>query len=249
MNLRDLHYLTTIAETLHFGRAAAACHVSQPTLSMQLKKLEETLGVALFERSNKRVMLTPAGHEIASKAREILQDVAQMKALAQSRRDPLAGRVTLGLFPTLAPYVLPHVMPALTRHFPSIEWRLIEEKTPVLEAQLQSGALDVALLAAPVALAGTTQHFLFHEPFLLALGTSHPLARQKRIRRERMASTNLLLLEEGHCLRDQSLSYCERLGMGESQPVVQCSQRNRPELIACLAPNRRVDVEVSGVQQ
>ena len=136
MNIRDLHYLVTVAETLHYGKAAKACHVSQPTLSMQLKKLEDTLGVQLFERTNKQVQLTSIGADIVIRARRILAEVAQIKLAADATHDPLVGNVRLGLFPTLAPYLLPNLMPLLRETFPNITLLLTEEKTPLLLQQL-----------------------------------------------------------------------------------------------------------------
>ena len=176
MNLRDFQYLVAVAELLHFGKAAKACHVSQPTLSMQLKKLEETLGVQLFERDNRQVMLTAIGADVAARARRVLTEVAQMKLAAQSARDPLAGTLTLGLFPTLAPYLLPSLMPKLQAAFPKLTLLLVEEKTPHLIAQLESGTIDAALLAMPVTSDALSVAPLFREPFWLAVGRHHPLA-------------------------------------------------------------------------
>lgn len=216
MNLRDLHYLVTVADTLHFGQAAKRCHVSQPTLSMQLKKLEDTLGVQLFERSNKQVLLTPVGSGIVTRARQILIEVEQMKQFAQSSRDPFSGILKLGLFPTLAPYILPSLMPKLQAEFPQLSILLTEEKTPALITQLESGEIDAALLALPIysdALEGTP---LFEEPFLLAVGASHPLAKRKSVTLAELRQETLLLLEDGHCLRDQALEVCHLMGINEA---------------------------------
>lgn len=216
MNLRDLHYLVTTADLLHFGRAAEACHVSQPTLSMQLKKLEGELGVQLFERTNKQVMLTPIGGEVVARARHVLSEVGQMKQLAQNSRDPLAGELRLGLFPTLAPYLLPSLMPKLTAAFPKLDMLLVEEKTPTLIAQLEAGHIDAALLAMPVDSDSLAHAPLFVEPFLLAVATTHALAKRKSVRLDELRNESVLLLEDGHCLRDQALEVCHRLGIGEA---------------------------------
>lgn len=216
MNLRDLHYLVAVAEHLHFGKAALAVHVSQPTLSMQLKKLEETLGVQLFERSNKRVMLTAIGQELVVRAQRILHEVEQMRAVAQSGHDLEAGTLRLGIFPTLAPYLLPTLMPLLTQHFPRLVLQLVEERTPELMAQLKSGALDAALLALPIAIDGLVAAPLFNEPFLLAVARHHPLAHHKTVTARDMQGETVLLLEDGHCLRDQALAVCHLAGVGES---------------------------------
>ena len=140
MNLRDLEYLTAVAQHLHFGKAALACNVSQPTLSMQLKKLEETLGVQLFERTNKTVMLTTIGHDIVARAKRIVEDSKQLRAVAKAAINPLAGELRLGIFPTLAPYLLPSLMPKLKHQFPLLTVLLVEEKTPELIAQLENYA-------------------------------------------------------------------------------------------------------------
>lgn len=216
MNLRDLAYLVAVADHLHFGKAAQAVHVSQPTLSMQLRKLEETLGVQLIERSNKRVMLTQIGREVVVRARRTLDEVDQMKRLAENARDPLAGTLRLGLFPTLAPYLLPGLMPKLTATFPRLSIQLVEERTPELITRLEAGALDAALLAMPVDSETLSALPLFHEPFLLAVARTHRLARRKSVTAHDMHDETVLLLEDGHCLRDQALEVCHMAGVGES---------------------------------
>ena len=216
MNLRDLHYLVTVAETLHYGKAAKACNVSQPTLSMQLKKLEDTLGVQLFERTNKQVQLTSIGADIVLRAKRILAEVDQIKRAADAAHDPMTGALRLGLFPTLAPYLLPTLMPLLRGAFPSLTLLLTEEKTPTLLQQLESGALDCALLALPIANDALATAHLFHEPFLLAVARTHHLAPRKSVRVGDLSLENVLLLEDGHCLRDQALAVCHRVGVGES---------------------------------
>lgn len=218
MNLRDLQYLVAVADTLHFGRAAQLVHVSQPTLSMQIKKLEETLGVQLIERTNKQVMLTTIGTEIAARARTLLAGAHQLVEAARSARDPLAGTLHLGLFPTLAPYVLPGLMPQLSAAFPALTLQLVEEKTPDLLRRLENGTLDAALLALPLpaehpALCSLP---LFTEPFLLAVARTHRLAARTEVTLRDLAEESVLLLEDGHCLRDQALEICHRIGLGEA---------------------------------
>lgn len=217
MNLRDLHYLVAVGRHLHFGRAAEECHVSQPTLSMQLKKLEETLGAQLFERNNKHVMLTPAGEEIVARAQRILEEETAMRQLARLYADPLAGELTLGLFPTLAPYLLPSLMPKVKKHFPKLSLLLVEEKTPELIHKLEKGEIEAALLAMPVASDALQSVRLFDEPFLLAVSSSHPLAARRQVAFKELDGTTMLLLEEGHCLREQALSFCQMIGAGESR--------------------------------
>src|SRR5688572_9629546 len=174
MNLRDLKYLVSLADHKHFGRAAAACFVSQPTLSTQIKKLEDELGVPLVERAPRKVMLTPAGREAASRARGIVAEVEQMKEAARRSQDPEAGTVRLGIFPTLGPYLLPHVIPSIRERFPQLELLLIEEKSDVLLERLRDGRLDAALLALPLHDDQLHSEFLFEEPFVLAVPQHHP---------------------------------------------------------------------------
>jgi LysR family transcriptional regulator, hydrogen peroxide-inducible genes activator len=216
MNLRDLRYLVALADHKHFGRAAAASFVSQPTLSTQIRKLEEELGVSLVERAPRRVMLTPIGREIADRARRIVADVAQMTEVARRSRDPEAGSVRLGLFPTLAPYLLPHVLPAVRARFPRLELLLVEEKTDAILARLRDGRLDAGILALPVHDDQLHVEPLFEEPFVLAVPRSHRLARRDApLSLAELDHEHLLLLEEGHCLRDQALDVCRLAGANE----------------------------------
>lgn len=217
MNLRDLKYLVTVAELGHFGKAAEACNVSQPTLSMQLKKLEEFLGVTLIERGNRQVMLTPIGHEIVEEARQIVQKAERLVAHAKESQDPLSGEFRLGAFPTIAPYLLPLIVPRVKELLPNLKLLLIEEKTASLLAQLKRGEIDAALIAMPVEEEGLFIRELFTEPFDLAVPENHPLAHKKQASYNDLQSYPLLLLEEGHCLREQALDICQRVGMREEQ--------------------------------
>lgn len=215
MNIRDLRYLVALAEHRHFGHAAQACFVSQPTLSTQIKKLEEELGVSLVERAPRRVMLTAVGKDIAQRASGILDQVDQLKQAAQRSRDPEAGTVRLGLFPTLGPYLLPHVVPLLRDRFPNLELLLVEEKTEVILARLREGRLDAGVLALPVSDDQLHVEPLFEEPFVLAVPEHHALANHASLRLGDLANESLLLLEDGHCLRDQALDVCQLAGAGE----------------------------------
>ena len=216
MNLRDLHYLVSLAEHRHFGRAAEASFVSQPTLSTQIKKLEDELGVALVERTPRKVLLTETGQEIARRARGVLAEVDEIKAIAQRTRDPESGKLRLGIFPTLGPYLLPHLVPMVREHFPRLELLLFEEKTEHVIRMLREGALDVGVLALPLHEDSLHAEFLFEEPFVLAVPDAHPLARKKgRLKLGDLQDENLLLLEDGHCLRDQALEVCQLAGAGE----------------------------------
>ncbi|QOY62303.1 LysR family transcriptional regulator [Lysobacter sp. H21R4] len=215
MNLRDLRYLVALAEHRHFGRAAAASFVSQPTLSTQIRKLEEELGVTLVERAPRKVMLTPVGRDIVERARRVLADVDQMAEIARRSQDPDAGSTRLGMFPTLGPYLLPHVLPGLREKFPRLEMLLVEEKTDALLERLREGRLDAALLALPIHDDQLHVETLFEEPFLLAVPRQHALAKRRSLAIDDLDRIPLLLLEEGHCLRDQALDVCRLTGAGE----------------------------------
>jgi LysR family hydrogen peroxide-inducible transcriptional activator len=208
MNLRALQYFVKLADLRHFSKAAEACHVSQPTLSTQIRKLEEELAVQLVERSPKNIMLTPVGQEIAERARLVLSDIDQIKAVARRSGNPADGVLRLGLFPTLAPYLLPHVVPALRKRYPNLRLQMAEEKTDDILRMLRQGELDAALLALPIPSEGLEVEVLFVEPFVLALPGGHPLADLKHITTSDLEGAELLLLEEGHCLRDHALEVC-----------------------------------------
>lgn len=216
MNLRDLEYLVSLADHLHFGRAAAACYVSQPTLSTQIKKLESELGTPLVERGARNVLLTAAGQEVVLRARDLLDDADQIRRIARSVADPESGVLRLGLFPTLSPYLLPHVMPGFRARFPRLEMLLVEDKSQDLVERLRAGSLDAAVLALPVADESLVYEPLFRESFLLAVPEGHALADSPEpLPAEALAGQELLLLEDGHCLRDQALDVCSRDGARE----------------------------------
>ncbi len=217
MNLRDLKYLVAIADHLNFSKAAKASNISQPTLSMQLKKLEEYLGVQLIERTNKRIFLTKIGQEISERARQIVYKAEQLRQVAKNASNPLSGEITIGIFPTLAPYLLPLIVPKIKSSFPKITLMLIEEKTLEIIRQLESGKMDCALLAYPVLSESLRSLKLFTEPFTLAAPISHAFARYKTISKKDLENEELLLLDEGHCLRDQALEVCSSIGIGESK--------------------------------
>lgn len=216
MQLRDLTYLLAVAEHSHFGRAAQACHVSQPALSMQIKKLEDMLGVQLFERSNKQVRITQAGQEIAARAQAMMAQWDDIRRLARTHHDPLAGEFRLGAFPTLAPYYLPKAVPVIHRRLPKLRLLLTEEKTARLLAMLHDGELDAALIALPVESPLLVSAPLFHDPFFLAVPAGHRMAKWRSAGMQDIAGERLLLLEEGHCLREQSLAVCH-LAAGPQQ--------------------------------
>src|SRR5690606_21789653 len=176
MNLRDLRYLVALAEHRHFGRAAEACCVSQPTLSTQIRKLEDELGVSLVERTPRKVLLTEVGRDVVQRAREVLNEVEQIHAIARRTIDPESGTIRLGIFPTLGPYLLPHVVPRVRDRFPRLELLLVEERTEQVLRQLREGKLDAGVLALPVHDPQLHSEFLFEEPFVLAVPEGNALA-------------------------------------------------------------------------
>ena len=215
MNLRDLRYLVALAEYKHFGRAAEASFVSQPTLSTQLKKFEDELGMALVERNPRNVLLTEVGEAVVKRAKVILREADEIKAIARRAKDPEAGTVRIGIFPTLAPYLLPHVVPGIVKRFPKLELILVEEKTEVILKKLHDGELDAGVLALPIQDDSLHTEFLFEETFVLALPKQHRLAKSKRVKLADLALESLLLLDDGHCLRDQALEVCAIIGANE----------------------------------
>jgi LysR family transcriptional regulator, hydrogen peroxide-inducible genes activator len=215
MNLRDLRYLVALADHKHFGRAAEASFVSQPTLSTQIKKFEEELGVPLIERNPRNVLLTDVGEAVVARARMMLREAGEIKNIARRAKDPSSGAVKIGIFPTLGPYLLPHVVPAIVAKFPKLELMLFEEKTESILKMLHDGELDAGILALPIHDDTLHAEFLFDEPFLLAVPKSNALAKKKHVTLKDLESEQLLLLDDGHCLRDQALEVCHTAGANE----------------------------------
>ncbi len=209
MNLRDLRYLVAVAEHKHFGRAAEACFVSQPTLSTQIKKLEEELGVTLIERTNRQVMLTPVGERIVAQAQRVLREVSQMVHIAEEHKDPYGGEFRLGIIPTVAPYLLPKILGPLRKALPKLRIQLTEAQTAVLTRMVREGDLDAAVLALPLEEDNLKQHKLYTENFYFAVSRNHPKAGKKSVRLADLDNEQVLLLEDGHCLRDQALEVCQ----------------------------------------
>jgi LysR family hydrogen peroxide-inducible transcriptional activator len=213
MTLQELRYAVALADLGHFGRAAEACFVSQSTLSTGLKKLEAFLGITLFDRSLKRVTPTPIGREIIDSARLILQEADRIRELARLSQDPMDRTVQLGVIPTLGPYYLPYVLTMVHKLHPKLRLLLREDLTTHLLEDLMEGRLDGGLLALPIDDPTLEAAPLFVEPFLAAVPAAHPLARKKAIPVHELAGAGLLLLEEGHCLRDQALEACRMEGL------------------------------------
>jgi LysR family hydrogen peroxide-inducible transcriptional activator len=208
MTLQELKYLVALADHGHFGRAAEACFITQSTLSTQIKKLEDFLGVTLFDRSLKRVTPTPIGQEILQAARSIVEESERIRELAKHAQDPMARTIHLGVIPTLGPYYLPHALTLVHKKHPDLRLLLREEMTPQILEHLANGKLDAGLLALPVNDDSLRVEPLFYEPFLAALPAGHPLTKRDALKVSDIINEKLLLLDEGHCLRDQALDVC-----------------------------------------
>lgn len=210
MNLRDLRYIVAVADHGHFGKAAQACAVSQPTLSGQILKLEKEIGVELFERDGKSVRLTLAGQPILGHARRAVTAADDLLAAAALHGDPDAAPLRLGIIPTLAPYLMPLALPAIGRAMPRLRLTLIEDLTDRLAEPLVDGRLDAALVASEFGAPSLREQVLFDEPFWLVMPDTHPLARQESVAPAEIPAGSMLLLQDGHCLRDQAQDLCRR---------------------------------------
>ncbi|MYH16959.1 MAG: LysR family transcriptional regulator [Gammaproteobacteria bacterium] len=253
MNLRDLKYLVALAEHRHFGRAADACFVSQPTLSTQLKKLEETLGVTLIERNRRRVILTPVGESIVAQADTVLQNVDQLLRLADEHRDPLGGDFRLGLIPTLAPYLLPLVLAPVRRALPKLRMQITEGQTARITGMLRAGALDAVVLALPLPEEDLVQTPIFDEPFHFAVSVRHPKASRAAIDEAELEQEEVLLLEDGHCLRDQALAICKSRNAVENTDFRATSLETLRQMVAAdvgvtLMPELAITDAAGGVR-
>lgn len=211
-SVRQLEYLVAIADTLHFRRAAERCHTTQPTLSEQLKALEDRLGAQLVERNRTRVIMTPVGQQVVEVARRILLDVAEVRALCASGGRELSGLLRLGLPPTIGPYLLPHVMPSLHKTYADLKLYVRESPPGALPGALEDGTLDVAITMLPVQGADLASTFLFREPLLLAVGADHPFARLEAVDRTSLGGQDVLALGRGHQLHDAVQSLCIEFG-------------------------------------
>lgn len=218
MNLKDLKYIIAVAETHHFGKAAERCFVSQPTLSGQIKKLEDELGVVIFERTNRSVEITPIGQSIIEHARLIMEQAEVIQQLAQAHQDPFAGPLRIGVIPTLSPYLMPLILMPLKQQYPQMKLVLSEEMTDTLLERLNNHEIDAALLATDVDEHDFQSQPLFNEPFWLAFQSKHAFYNKDKITRRDLDTENILLLSEGHCLAKQVMDVChlkERKDQGE----------------------------------
>jgi LysR family hydrogen peroxide-inducible transcriptional activator len=214
MTLTELRYVVAVARERHFGHAAQACFVSQPTLSVAIKKLEEELGVQLFERGPGEVSVTAVGQRVVAQAQRVLEEAARVKELAQAGHDPLAGTLRLGAIYTIGPYLLPKLIPVLRKKAPSMQLMIQENYTHRLGEMLKQGEVDAILVALPFAEPGVAVRAVYDEPFLVALPLGHALEKKKHISAEELARESLLLLGAGHCFRDQVLDLCSTVNRG-----------------------------------
>jgi len=232
MNLRDLRYFVALAETRHFGKAAERSFVSQPTLSAQIKKLENYLGVQHIERQPRKVTLTETGSKILPLARRIVQESDEIVSLARNEHDPLSGKLKVGLIPTIGPYLLPLVARKLRKQLPRLKVMLYEHQTQPLLEKLRAGDIDLGILALPVPLDGLEARSLYDENFTLAVPTNSPLAKRNNVRIDDLKGETLLLLEDGHCLRDQALEVCSRIDVKESEDYRATSLETLRQMVA-----------------
>lgn len=208
MTLTELRYIVAVARELHFGHAAEACHVSQPTLSVAIKKLEEELGVKLFERRQHDVSITPTGQRVVDQARLVLEESETIRHIAQEGRDDLKGQLRLGVIYTIGPYLLPQLIPLLHSQAPELRLLIEEHFTEQLTERLRAGELDVIIISLPYNVPGIVTEPMYREPFVVALPNKHPLTARKRIKAEELTNETLLLLSAGNCFREQVINVC-----------------------------------------
>lgn len=232
MNLRDLRYFVALADTKHFGKAAERCYVSQPTLSAQIKKLENYLGVQLIERQPRRVQLTETGARIVPIARRMLQESDEIIALARNEHDPLSGKINVALIPTIGPYLLPVVMRRLRKQLPRLKLMLYEYQTQPLLEKMRAGDIELGILALPVGLEGLESRELYEEPFTVAVPSNSELAKKASMKIDDLTGETVLLLEDGHCLRDQALDVCSRVDAKESEDYRATSLETLRQMVA-----------------
>ena len=254
VSFRQLEYFVAVAEWLSFRAAADACFVTQPGLSAQLKDLERLLGVQLFERSQRTVLLTPAGETLLPLARGILTASGEFVDLARSLTRPLSGTLRLGVIPTVAPYLLPKTLPALRRRYPQLQVRLHEDLTPRLLELLSHGRLDLLLVALEADLGNVSTLALATDPFVVAVPAQHRLAKRKRVTEADIAAEQVLLLDDGHCLRDQALAVCHTSGASEVGDFRASSLNTLVQMVAgglgiTLLPRLSLEVEAPQLSQ
>ncbi len=216
MTLNELKYLVAVAQERNFGRAAAKCFISQPALSVAIQKLEEELGTQVFERGKNEVTITPVGERIVEQAQRVLEEAARVREIAQAGRNQLVGTLRLGVIYTVAPYLLPDLIPALHDRAPQMPLDIEENLTENLEVALKAGRIDAAIVALPFAPSGVITEFLYEEPFQVVVHSTHKWASRKSVRPDELAGEHTILLDVGHCFRDQVLESCPELNRADA---------------------------------
>lgn len=235
MNIRDLEYLVALAEHKHFRRAADACHVSQPTLSCQIRKLEDELGIILLERTSRKVLFTQSGLLLVDQAKTVLREVKLLKEMASNQGKEMTGPLHVGVIPTIGPYLMPHIVPALQNAFPDLELFLYEAQTHQLLEQLETGRLDCAIVASVRETEPFIEVPLFKERMLLAVAENHPWAKEQTIPMSMLKDHEMLMLDDGHCLRNQALGYCFTAGAKENSHFQATSLETLRNMVAANA--------------
>ena len=235
MNIRDLEYLVALAEHKHFRRAADACHVSQPTLSGQIRKLEDELGIILLERTSRKVLFTQSGLLLVDQAKTVLREVKLLKEMASNQGKEMTGPLHVGVIPTIGPYLMPHIVPALQNSFPDLELFLYEAQTHQLLEQLETGRLDCAIVASVRETEPFIEVPLFKERMLLAVAENHPWAKEQTIPMSMLKDHEMLMLDDGHCLRNQALGYCFTAGAKENSHFQATSLETLRNMVAANA--------------
>ena len=247
-SIKQLKYLVALSEAGHFGRAAEACFITQPSLSAAISELENLLGAQLVERNKRQVLMTPLGNEVVSRARNILHEVDELTTMAQSASDPLSGPIHIGVIPTIGPYLLPDVMASLKSGFPKLQPLLREDQTSKLVELLMAGKLDLALIALPIDENWLEEFELFEDRFVFACSPNNPLTHKRHLEISDIKDEKLLLLEDGHCLRDQALEVCQKAGWSKSADFQANSLSTLVQMVgagigATLLPEMSLEVE------
>lgn len=235
MNIRDLEYLVALAEHKHFRRAADSCHVSQPTLSGQIRKLEDELGIILLERTSRKVLFTQSGMLLVDQAKTVLREVKLLREMASNQGKEMTGPLHIGVIPTVGPYLLPHIVPVLKQTFPDLELFLYEAQTHQLLEHLETGKLDCAIAATVPETEAFIEVPLFNEKMLLAISEQHPWANSKSVKLDELNGSEVLMLDDGHCLRTQALGYCFTAGAKENQHFQATSLETLRNMVAADA--------------
>ncbi len=248
--LKQLQYLVALVETRHFGRAAQRCHITQSTLSAGIRDLESVLGTAVAERSNRHVLITRVGDQIAARAKALLRDADDVMDVARAGRSPMTGEMRLGVIPTIGPFLLPRVLPGLRERFPQLTVYLREEQTALLLARLEDAELDAVLIALPYDTGDVDTHVILEDEFLFACHRNHALAGAATVSLDALADSRLLLLEEGHCLRGHALDMCDKADTITRAQFEASSLHTMVQMVAAgigvtLVPRIAVDADIA----